>query len=194
MPPKRQYLRRVRAVAAPGDADAAPGTAPGTSDEPDLVLLVHAEDIAEAERYKTLLQGHGIPVAVGANGRGGARLAGRGVPVLVAETLADAAAEVIAELEFIRPEGRTVDEEDIFDDEETDDLEAVPAEDLGDLDEADDLEEDLDEADDLDEDLDEELDEDLDDDLDDDWEDDDEDWDDEDEEEDEDWDDDEDLD
>ncbi|MFO8013125.1 MAG: DUF2007 domain-containing protein [Phycisphaerae bacterium] len=178
MPPKRQYLRRVRAVTAAGGPEESPGAAPTPPGEPDLVLLIHAEDMAEAERYRSLLEGHGIPVAIEGDGPGGPRLAARGVPVLVAENLADAAADVIAELEFIRPEGRPVDEEDIFDGEETDDLEGVPAEDLDDLDEGDDLDEDLD--DDLDEDLDDDLDEDWDDE--DDWdddedEDDDEDWD-----------------
>ncbi|MEA3368213.1 MAG: DUF2007 domain-containing protein, partial [Planctomycetota bacterium] len=114
MPPKRHRLRRVRAGAAP-DAPEAVGAVPrlvreGLPADPDLVLLVHADDMAEAQRYKSELQGHGIPAAVEGEMPGGIRHAGRGVPVLVSETLADEAAEVIAELEFTRPQEGPVDD------------------------------------------------------------------------------------
>jgi len=158
MPPKRRHPRKVRAATAP---DAAETPAPRPAAEAELILLVHADDMVEAEQYKSELEGHGIPAAVGGETPGGGPLAGRGVPVLVSEALAEAAAEVIAELEFTRVEGRPVDEQGIFKDE-ADDLQGVPDEDLDD-----DLDEDLD--DDLEEDWDEE------DDDEDDWDEDDED-------------------
>jgi len=162
---------------------AAAGTpAPARAD--DLVLLVHADDMAVAERYRSELLAHGIPAVVRGEPTGERPDAGMGVPVLVPEALADEAAERIAELESSRPEdGHVVDDE--FD-EETDDLENITDNDLDDLDE--DIEDSDEDIEDSDEDLDEDLDEDIDEDIEDDWddEDDDEDWDD--------WDEDDDLD
>jgi hypothetical protein len=147
----------------------APG-AFGRAEGADLVLLVHADNMAEAERYRSELMGHGIPAVVESERVGGfGAIDGMGVPVLVPETLADEAAERIAELESTRPEEGPVEDEDIFEEEE----------DLDDIDE-----EDVDLDDDLDDKVDDDLDDDLDEDLDDDWEDE------EDDEEDDDWDDD----
>jgi len=187
-----ESARHRRRQDEPSDSDAAP--APPPPPPPDveyaeLVLLVHADNMAEAELYRTELAAHGIPAVVeGENAAVGAIPdLGAGVPVLVPENLADEAAELIAELESTRPEGTAVQEKDVFD-EETDDAEAIPETDLDELDLEDEEGEDLD--DELDEDLDDELDEDLDDDWDDDdedeedWDDDEDDWDDEDEDED----------
>jgi hypothetical protein len=142
----------------------------------ELVLLVHAANLPEAELFKTELAAHGIPAFLEGEGAGVAGIpdVGAGVPVLVPEEFADQAAELIAELESAKPEGNALDEkEDLFDEDDDEDEEEA---------------EELDEVEDLDDDLDEEDDDDLDEDDDDldedeDWEededdDDDEDWDD----------------
>jgi len=131
--------------------------------EADLVFLIHAPSAEEAERYRRELLAHGIPAAVDDGWAGPWVGFESGVPVFVPATLADIAAEHVAELEFGRPEETAVvDEDDVLD--ETDDLEDLPDEDL------DDDIEDLD-----DEDLDDDWDEDEDEwDDEDDWEDEDE--------------------
>ncbi|MBL7140938.1 MAG: DUF2007 domain-containing protein [Planctomycetes bacterium] len=142
---------------------AAPAPAPG-ADYAELVLLVHADNMAEAELYRGELAAHGIPAVVEGESAAVAGIPdlGAGVPVLVPETLADEAAELIAELESSKPEDIPVEDKDVFDGE-TDDAEDVPVADPDELD--------------LDDDEDEDLDDEEDEDLDDDW-DDDEDWDD----------------
>ncbi len=49
MSPKRRHLRRVRAPAPP-DEPATPDAAPPAAGDADPVLLVHADDMAEAQR------------------------------------------------------------------------------------------------------------------------------------------------
>jgi len=115
----------------------------------ELVLLVHAANMTEAELFKTELSAHGIPVFLEGEGAGVAGIpdVGAGVPVLVPEEYADQAAELIAELESAKPEGNALDEkEDLFEEDDK-------AEEVDELDEVEELE---------DEDLDEEEDEDLD--------------------------------
>jgi len=133
------------------------------------VLLVHADNMAEAELYRAELAAHGIPAVVEGEGVAVAGVPdlGAGVPVLVPETLADEAAELIAELESSRPEEIPVEDKDVFDGE-TEGAEDLPEADLGELDLVEEEDEELDDLDD----------EELDDDLDDDWDDDedDEDW------------------
>ena len=172
----RRHEVGAAAEAEPVRAGAAPEMTPaGVAGADDLVLLVHADDMAVAERYRSELLGHGIPAVVQGEPPGESPDAGVGVPVLVPEALADEAAERIAELESSRPEEGHVVDDDF--DEETGDLEDVPNKDRGNRAEG------LGDSD-------EELDEDEDDDLDeDDWDDDDwddDDWDDEDDEDDED--------
>lgn len=160
----------------------------------ELVLLVHAANLAEAELFKTELESHGIPAILEGEGAGVAGIpdVGAGVPVLVPEEFADQAAELIAELESAKPEDTALaKDEDILDEdeEEADEEEDKDLDDVDELKEDDELEEEPDE-DELDEDFDEdEFDEDEDEDDEDEededeWEDDedeDEDWDDEDE-------------
>jgi hypothetical protein len=156
-----------------------------TPEYTELVLLVHAANLAEGELIKIELEAHGIPAMLEGEGAGVAGLpdVGAGVPVLVPEEFADQAAELIAELESAKPEGHALDEkENLFEeDEEAEDLQEVDElDELKDEDLDDDEDEDLDEEDDdLDEDDDEEEDEDLEEE-----EEDDEDWDEEEEEED----------
>ncbi len=140
----------------------------------ELVLVVHASNLAEAEVFKTELEANGIPAILEQESAsvGGVPDLAAGVPVLVPEDFADRAAELIAELESSQSEDEDVeDRENIFEDDALEDLD-------NDLEEDDIEEEDLDDEFD-DEDLDDEFD-DEDDDWDDeeDW-DDDEDWDDE---------------
>jgi hypothetical protein len=118
----------------------------------ELVLLVHAANMTEAELFKTELSAHGIPAFLEGEGAGVAGIpdVGAGVPVLVPEEYADQAAELIAELESAKPEGNALDEkEDIFEEddeaEEVDELEEVEELEDEDLDEEED--EDLDEED-----------------------------------------------
>jgi hypothetical protein len=118
----------------------------------ELVLLVHAANMTEAELFKTELSAYGIPTFLEGEGAGVAGIpdVGAGVPVLVPEEYADQAAELIAELESAKPEGNALDEkEDIFEEEdkaeEVDELEEV--EELEDEDLDDEEDEDLDEED-----------------------------------------------
>ena len=112
----------------------------------ELVLLVHAGNMLEAELFKAELEAHGIPTMLEGEGAGVAGIpdVGAGVPVLVPEELADEAAELIAELESTRPEG------DDLDDDETLDKRGEDLEDIGgdDLEELDSLDDDLDDDDD----------------------------------------------
>ncbi len=163
MPRKRKAgdTRRAKDKAPP----APPMPKGETRDEPqeytDLVLLVHAANQAEAELFKTELEAHGIPAVLEGEGSSLAGI-GAGVPVLVPEEFADRAAELIAEMESAKPEGKAVVKDELFGGEE----------DGGDVDE---LDEDVDEdEDEEEEDEEDDLDEDEDDDLD---EDDEEDWD-----------------
>jgi len=98
----------------------------GTPEYTELILLVHAGNLAEAELIKTELEANGIPAVVEGEGAGVAGLpdVGAGVPVLVPEEYADQAAELIAELESAKPEGNPLTEkdDDVFD-EEDDELE-----------------------------------------------------------------------
>jgi hypothetical protein len=115
----------------------------------ELVLVAHADDLAEAERYKTELASRGIPVVLEGSAEAGATDAAAGVPVLVPEALADEAAELMAELESTKTEGIPLDpKDDIFDEEgdELEDLDELEDEDAGeqglDGEEEDDAEED----------------------------------------------------
>ena len=164
-----------------------------TRDDPqeytDLVLLVHAANQAEAELFKTELEAHGVPAVLESEGGSLAGI-GAGVPVLVPEEFADQAAELIAEMESAKPEGKTLVKDELFNDEEDggnvdeldekvdeeeDEEDEDEEEDLDEEDEEDDLDEDDEDLDVDDEDADEEEDEDDDDDWDDDEDDDDDD-------------------
>jgi transcriptional regulator with XRE-family HTH domain len=127
----------------------------GPPEYPDLVLLVHATNLAEAELFKVELEAHGIPAILEGEG---APIAvtpgdgdGAGVPVLVPEEFADQAAELIAELESAKPEGNPLaDKEDLFDEE--DELGEDVDDGIEDIDEEEDLDDsELDDDDDLDE-------------------------------------------
>jgi hypothetical protein len=143
---------------------------PGGEDEyTELVLVVHANNLAEAELFKAELEAHGIATVLEQEGAGVAGIpdVGAGVPVLVPEEQADQAAELIAELESRKTEGAALAKQN--EPEEREDLEG-----LEELDEdLEDVDEDLDEDPEEDEDWEEE---------DEDWEDEDEDWEDDDEE------------
>ncbi len=122
----------------------------------ELVLVVHANNLPEAELFKTELEANGIPTVLEGEGAGVAGLpdVGAGVPVLVPEELADRAAELIAELESTKTEGKDLDETDeIFDEsaglEDVDDLDDDKGEDWDDDDE-DDWDDDEDEDEDWD--------------------------------------------
>ena len=157
---------------------------PDEQEYTELVLLVHAANMPEAELFKTELSAHGIPAFLEGEGAGVAGIpdVGAGVPVLVPEEFADQAAELIAELESAKPEGNAlVEKEDIFEEdedaEEADEVDEV--EELEDEDLEEDEDEDLDDEDDLDEedeDWEEEEEEEADDEEEDDDEDDDEEW------------------
>ena len=116
-----------------------------TPEYTELVLLVQANNLSEAELFKATLQGHGIPAVLEGEGAGVAGIpdVGAGVPVLVPEELADEAAELIAELESaglaIRPLGEDNDLEDaeILDQREGD-LEDIDEEDIDEIDSLDD--------------------------------------------------------
>jgi len=143
-------------------------TEPGgeeTLEYTELVLLVHANNLPEAELFKAELQAHGIPAFLEGEGVGVAGIpdVGAGVPILVPEELADQAAELIAELESARPAIRLVGEDDDLEDDEILDQREGDIEDID--------EEDIDELDSLDDDEDDDED-DWDDDEDDDWDDD----------------------
>ena len=170
--------------AAPGAVPQAGPEAPPAPgrDEPEyteLVLLVHAANLPEAELFKTELSAHGIQAFLEGEGAGvsGIPDVGAGVPVLVPEEFADQAAELIAELESAKPEGNALDEKENIFEEETDDAEDIEEveelddDDTEEEDDEEDDEDDLDEEDDDWEEEDEEEDEDDDED-DDEWEDD----------------------
>ena len=90
----------------------------------DLVLVAHADTLAEAEAYRAALATHGIAAVLEGEGEAAeARDPGVGVPVLVPEERADEAAELIAELESTKTEGIALDEKDDIFDEEGDELE-----------------------------------------------------------------------
>ena len=141
----------------------------GEEEYTELVLVVHANNLAEAELFKAELEAHGIATVLEQEGAGVAGIpdVGAGVPVLVPEEQADQAAELIAELESRKTEGAALAKQN--EPEEREDLEG-----LEELDEdLEDVDEDLDEDPEEDEDWEEE---------DEDWEDEDEDWEDDDEE------------
>ncbi len=144
----------------------------------ELVLLIHANNLPEAELLKAALQAHGIPAVLEGEGAGVAGIpdVGAGVPVLVPEELADEAAELIAELESAKPairplgEGNDLEGEEIPDQREGD-LEDIDEEDIDELDSLDDD----DDWDDDEEDEDDDEDDDDEDEDEDDWDDDDDD-------------------
>ena len=151
---KEEEVAGAKNQAVP-EAPQTPG--PDEHEYTELVLLVHAANMLEAELFKTELSAHGIPVFLEGEGAGvsGIPDVGAGVPVLVPEEYADQAAELIAELESAKPEGNALDEkENIFEEEE----EADNAEDLKEVKELEDedLEEEEDEEGDDEDDLDEE--------------------------------------
>ena len=153
--------------------EAAPPETPADETQPDsqeaveyteLVLLAHANNLPEAELFKAELQAHGIPTLLQGEGAGVAGIpdVGAGVPILVPEELANQAAELIAELESIRPEGDDLDDEDILNQREGDieDIDDEDTEELDSLDDEDDEDDDEDDWDDEDDDWEEDDDED----------------------------------
>jgi len=133
-----------------------PKQRPRESDYTELVLVVHANNLAEAELYRAELEAHGIPAVLEQSGAGVAGIpdVGAGIPVLVPEELADEAAEFIAEIETTKSEDHALDERDeILDNEgeDAEDLDEKLDEDEEDLDD-----EDLDEDEDWDDEDDEE--------------------------------------
>ena len=130
-----------------------PKQRPRESDYTELVLVVHANNLAEAELYRAELEAHGIPAVLeqGSAGVAGIPDVGAGVPVLVPEELADEAAEFIAEIETTKSEDHALDERDEILDNEDENLDEELDEDEEDLDD-----EDLDEDEDWDDEEDEE--------------------------------------
>jgi len=122
-----------------------PKQRPRESDYTELVLVVHANNLAEAELYRAELEAHGIPAVLeqGSAGVAGIPDVGAGVPVLVPEELADEAAEFIAEIETTKSEDPALDERDDILDNEDEDLDEGLDEGEEDLDDED-LEEDED--------------------------------------------------
>jgi hypothetical protein len=102
-----------------------PKPSPGESDYTELVLVVHANNLAEAELYRAELEAHGIPTVLEQGGAGVAGIpdVGAGIPVLVPEELADEAAEFIAEIETTKSEDKPLDDRDEILDDENDNLE-----------------------------------------------------------------------
>ena len=86
----------------------------GDRDYTELVLVVHANNLSEAELYRAELEAHGIPAVLeqGSAGVAGIPDVGAGIPVLVPEELADEAAEFIAEIETTKSEDHALDERD----------------------------------------------------------------------------------
>ena len=125
----------------------------GDRDYTELVLVVHANNLAEAELYRAELEAHGIPAVLEQSGAGVAGIpdVGAGIPVLVPEELADEAAEFIAEIETTKSEDHALDERDETLDNEDENLDEELDEDEEDLDD-----EDLDEDEDWDDEDDEE--------------------------------------
>lgn len=145
-------LSKRRHKDEPGESEN-PKQRPRESDYTELVLVVHANNLAEAELYRAELEAHGIPAVLEQGGAGVAGIpdVGAGIPVLVPEELADEAAEFIAEIETTKSEGHALDERDDILDNEDEDLD----EDKKDLDDED-LEEDEDWDDEDDEDTEDE--------------------------------------
>jgi hypothetical protein len=134
-----------------------PKQRPRESDYTELVLVVHANNLAEAELYRAELEAHGIPAVLEQSGASVAGIpdVGAGIPVLVPEELADEAAEFIAEIETTKSEDHALDERDDILDNEDEDLDEKLDEDEEDLDDED-LEEDEDWDDEDDEDTEDE--------------------------------------
>ena len=158
---ENEPTREVRDRAAPSELPAGETEPAGeeTLEYTELVLLVHANNLPEAELFKAALQAHGIPALLEGEGVGVAGIpdVGAGVPVLVPEEFADQAAELIAELESARPAIRPVGEDDDLEDEEILDqreggLEDIDEEDVDELDSLDDEDDEDDEDRDDDED------------------------------------------
>ena len=125
----------------------------GNRDYTELVLVVHANNLAEAELYRAELEAHGIPAVLEQGGAGVAGIpdVGAGIPVLVPEELADEAAEFIAEIETTKSEDHALDERDDIEGEDAEDLDEKLDEDEEDLDDEDlDEDEDWDDEDDED--------------------------------------------
>jgi hypothetical protein len=164
----------------PAEPEALLAPTPDEHEYTELVLLVHAANIPEAELFKTELSAHGIPAFLEGEGAGvsGMPDVGAGVPVLVPEEYADQAAELIAELESAKPEGNALDDKkNIFEEEDAEgDEEVEEVEELEDDDLEEEEDEDADDEDDLDEEDDdwEEEDDEEDEEDEEDWEDDDE--------------------
>jgi len=130
-----------------------PKQRPRESDYTELVLVVHANNLAEAELYRAELEAHGIPAVLEQGGAGVAGIpdVGAGVPVLVPEELADEAAEFIAEIETTKSEDHALDERDDTLENEDEDLDEELDEDEEDWDDEDlDEDEDWDDEDDED--------------------------------------------
>ena len=90
----------------------------------EYVPVTYARTPDEAERYRQLLEDHDVPAVVDEDYEPGASPAwkstGAGVPVLVPESLLEDAREFLAEIEEM---AALPDEEDeVYDDEEDDDL------------------------------------------------------------------------
>jgi len=130
-----------------------PKQRPRESEYTELVLVVHANNLAEAELYRAELEAHGIPAVLEQSSAGVAGIpdVGAGIPVLVPEELADEAAEFIAEIETTKSEDHALDERDEILDNEDENLDEKLDEDEEDLDD-----EDLDEDEDWDDEDDEE--------------------------------------
>ena len=160
----RQHKRReekAQAAASRETPKEAKLKGKGPPEYPDLVLLAHATNLAEAELFKVELEAHGIPAILEGEGAPIAVTPGAGVPVLVPEEFADQAAELIAELESAKPEGNPLaDKEDLFDEE--DELDEDVDDGIKDIDKAEDLDDseldddDLDEEEDVEDDADDE--------------------------------------
>ncbi len=126
----------------------------GTPEYTELVLLVHAGNMIEAELFKAELEAHGIPTLLQGEGAGVAGIpdVGAGVPILVPEELANQAAELIAELESAKPGEIAFDDDEILG-ERVGELEDIDDDDVSELDSLDnDLRDDDDEEDEDDED------------------------------------------
>jgi|WetSurMetagenome_2_1015567.scaffolds.fasta_scaffold08106_4 hypothetical protein len=132
-----------------------PAAEPRAHGYSDLVLVVHAANLAEGELFKTELESQGVPAVIDGEGSSLAGV-GPGVPILVPEEFADQAAVLIAELESTKSEGCAVaDKDDLFEEEEDEDLDELDELDSLDDEDPDDDDEDLDDDDDVDDDWDE---------------------------------------
>ena len=107
----------------------------------ELVLVVHAGNIAEGELFKTELEAHGIPAILEGEGASVAGIpdVGAGIPVLVPEEFADRAEELIAELKAAKPEGNALEEnENLFEAAEQNNEDLEKPDDLDEEEDADD--------------------------------------------------------